>query len=271
MGVSNYVIERGLGVRDRMDVLAAVHSPATMMVLDMLDLPAGAHCIDLGCGGGHMTMELARRVGPSGHVTGVDLDEELLGTAREQAAAQALDNVTFRVGSAEDLIESDLDLAFARMLLSHLSDPAKVVSHMAGAVRPGGIVLVEDVNFTGCFTEPACPAYDRWVAWFCEAVRRNGGDLDIGPRLPRLLREAGLADVGVRVDQPAFLAGPLKQLQQMSMVKIRTAVLTSGVAAADEYDAAHAQLKAFTDDPTTLVSAARMIRAWARVPEHSTA
>jgi SAM-dependent methyltransferase len=263
LGVADYTIERGLRVRERMDVLAAVHAPATLTLLDTLDIAPGWHCVDLGCGGGHVTMELARRVGPSGHVTGVDLDEELLGAARERAAAQGLGNVTFRAGPVEEVTETGFDLAYARMLLSHLADPATLVGRMATAVAPRGIVVVEDVHFAGCFAEPACPAYEQWVAWFTEAVRRNGGDLDIGPRLPGLLRQAGLELRGVRVAQPAFVDGPLKQLQQMSMDKVRVAILAAGVTTEREYDAAHAELKTFTDDPTTLIAAARMIQAWA--------
>jgi len=262
--VADYTIERGWGVRERMDLLAAVHEPATVAVLDMVGVAPGTRCVDLGCGGGHITMELARRVGPTGHVMGIDLDGELLALAATEAATRGLENVTFRVGSVEDCVETGLDLAFSRMLLSHVADPAAIVRRMADAVRPGGMVLVEDVHFEGCFTEPACPGYDRWVEWFCEAVRRNGGDLDIGPRLPGLLRGAGLVSVGVRVDQAAFLDGPHKQLQQMSMGKVRAAVLAAGAASADEFDAAHAELRAFTDDPTTLVAGPRMIRAWAR-------
>jgi hypothetical protein len=135
---------------------------------------------------------------------------------------------------------------------------------MAAALRPGGIVILEDVHFAGCFSEPECAGYRRWVDWFGEAVRRSGGDLDIGPRLATLLRGAGLEPVAVRVAQPAFLDGPHKQLQQLSMEKVRAAVLAANVATADEYDAAHAELKAFTDDPTTLVAGPRMIQTWGR-------
>jgi precorrin-6B methylase 2 len=262
--VAEYTIERGLGVRARMNVLAMVHAPATLALLDTLGVEPGTRCVDLGCGGGHVTMELARRVGPAGHAMGIDLDEALLGSAREEAAAQALDNLTFRVASVEQLAETGFDLAFARMLLSHLLDPAGVVRRMAGAVRPGGMVVVEDVHFAGCFTEPACAAYNRWVEWFRETVRHNNGDLDIGPRLPGLLRTAGLTSVGVRVAQPAYLDGLPKQLQQMSMEKVRPAILAAGVVSADDYDAAHAELKAFTDDPDTIVASPRMIQAWGR-------
>src|SRR5215470_14870857 len=115
----------------------------------------------------------------------------LLDVVRTEAAAQGLDHVSFRVGAVEDLAESGFDLAYARMLLMHLRDPAGVAGSMVAAVRPGGIVVVEDLNFSGSFTYPSCPAYDRRVGWYRETVRRRGGDADLGPRLPGLLSSAG--------------------------------------------------------------------------------
>jgi 2-polyprenyl-3-methyl-5-hydroxy-6-metoxy-1,4-benzoquinol methylase len=94
--MGDYTLDQGLGVRERMDLLAAVHGPATTAVLDRIGVAEGARCLDLGCGGGHVALELARRLGPTGQVVGIDLDEALLATAREVAAAQGLDNVTFR-------------------------------------------------------------------------------------------------------------------------------------------------------------------------------
>jgi len=261
---ADYTIERGLGVRQRMDLLAAVFGPSTMALLDLVGVARGARCLDLGCGGGHVSLELARRVGPTGSVIGIDLDEELLDVARAEASRQALDNVTFRAGAVEDLSERNVDLAFARMLLMHLRDPVTTVASMAAAVRRGGVVAVEDVNFAGSFTYPPCRAYDRRVGWYQEAVRRRGGDADIGVRLPALLRTADLDDVQVRVVQPAFLGGPEKHLQELSMTKQRAAVVDTGVVNVEDYDAAHAELLAFTIDPSTLVAAPRMIQAWGR-------
>lgn len=264
--MSDYTIERGLGVRRRMDLLAGVFAPSTVALLDEVGVVSGARCVDLGCGGGHVALELARRVGVSGSVVGIDLDTDLLDVARTEAAAQGLTNVVFRVAAVEDLTEHDFDFAFARMLLMHARHPADVVALMIGMVRSGGVVAVEDLNFAGSFTYPPCPAYDRRVAWYQEAVRRRGGDADLGPRLPRLLAAAGLVDVGVRVVQPAYLTGPNKHLQELSMAKQKAAVVEAGVASAEEYDAAHAELVAFTVDPTTLVAAPRMIQAWGRRP-----
>ena len=104
--MDDYTLEQGLGVRERMDLLAAVHGPATSALLDRLGVPDGARCLDLGCGGGHVAFELARRVGPTGRVVGIDLDKALLAVAREEAMAQELDNITFRAARAEDVSET---------------------------------------------------------------------------------------------------------------------------------------------------------------------
>jgi hypothetical protein len=66
--------------------------------------------------------------------------------------------------------------------------------------------------------------------------------------------------------QPPFLDGPHKHLQELSMLKRKAAVVAAGVASAEDCDAAHAELLAFTADPTTLVAAPRMIQAWGRRP-----
>jgi len=264
--MTDYTIDRGLAVRDRMDLLAAVFAPSTHALLDAIGVASGARCVDVGCGGGHVALELGRRVGPAGRVVGIDLDAALLEVARTEAAARGVDNVSFRIATIEDLGQSGFDLACARMLLMHLRDPTSVAGLMVAAVRSGGVVAVEDLNFSGSFTYPSCPAYDRRVGWYRETVRRCGGDADIGPCLPAMLSSVGLTDIRVRVVQPAFLDGPHKHLQEISMIKQKAAVVAAGVASAEEYDATHAELAAFTANPATLVAAPRMIQAWGRRP-----
>ena len=76
--MTEYTIEQGLGVRERMNLLAAVNGPATLALFDALDVPVGARCLDLGCGAGQVTMELARRTAPTGSAVGIDLDEAMI-------------------------------------------------------------------------------------------------------------------------------------------------------------------------------------------------
>jgi hypothetical protein len=208
-------------------------------------------------------MELAHRAGPSGFSLGRDLDGELLRAARVEASDRGLTNVEFRVARAEDLVESDLDLAFARCLLMHLEKPDDMVAAMASAVKSDGVVVLEDCDFSGCFTYPRCDAYDALVGWYATAVASRGGNAHIGQRLPEILRHAGLELRGLHVSQPAFVTGRQKHLIELSMEKSRSAVVGVGLASGDEYDIAHKALIEFTKDPTTLVSTPRIIQAWA--------
>ena len=132
---------------------------------------------------------------------------------------------------------------------------------MASAVRPQGRVLVEDTDWHGAFTYPRCPSYEQWIAWFREAVHLNGGDLDLGPTLPSLLRASGLEEIGIEVTQRAELHGPYKVLQQMSMGRASHSwrrVWSRPVCTTKRTR----ELKAFTADSTTLIAAPRVVHAW---------
>jgi ubiquinone/menaquinone biosynthesis C-methylase UbiE len=91
-----------------------------------------------------VSRELARRVGERGSVVAIDLDATVLELARADAAAAGITNVDFRCGDATRLEGSYYDVADARFLPSHLRDPARIVATMAAALRPDGVVIVED-------------------------------------------------------------------------------------------------------------------------------
>jgi len=116
---TEYAIAGGLAGKERLDVLQRVHGPFTSALLDRVGISRGARCLDAGCGGGHVSRELAARVGETGAVVGIDLDEVVLDLARSDALAAGITNVEFRAGDATDLDVSDFDVVFARFLLSH--------------------------------------------------------------------------------------------------------------------------------------------------------
>src|SRR4051794_5043950 len=97
-GVSmpNYVIQGGKQGRERLRLLSAAMWPATSRLLDGVGLEAGMNCLDVGCGGGDVTRELARRVGERGRVLGLDLDEPILQLARDEARREGLGNIEFQ-------------------------------------------------------------------------------------------------------------------------------------------------------------------------------
>jgi SAM-dependent methyltransferase len=227
----------------------------------------GMCCLDLGCGGGDVTLRIASLVGGDGRVVGVDMDATKIELAAQAAAEQGLGHVEFRRLNAVDWVEeSEYDGLYCRFLLTHLSDPAATLRQMFKALRPGGVVVVEDIDFAGHFSHPRCDAFDAYVRLYREAARRRGGDADIGPRLHGLLRDAGWSEVHLEVVQPVFMSGEGKQLALLTLVNVADTLLEEQLLTSTELQAAIDDLTAFTDDPATLLSVPRIFQLWARRP-----
>jgi SAM-dependent methyltransferase len=262
---ARYTIEGGQAGADRLDVLARVHGPGTLALLDQVGVPAGARCLDVGCGGGHVSRELARRVGTGGSVVGIDMDEVVVGRARAETDA-AITNVEFRTGDAADLEQDAYDLAYARFLLSHVGEPGRVVAAMVAAVRPGGLLVLEDTDFTGCFCVPPCSAYERFAELYRETLQRRGGNADRGRELPALLHAAGIAGIEVSTAQPCGLDGDVKRMFPLTLARVADSVVAEGVTTSDEIDALARELEHYCGDPTTMTATPRVVQSWGRRP-----
>jgi SAM-dependent methyltransferase len=263
MASDHYAIRGGADGRERLRLLSRVMSPTTLALLDRVGVPPGAACLDVGCGGGDVTVDLARRAGARGRAVGVDLDEEKLAIARAEAKALGVKNVEYRQADAGgELGESAFGVVYARFLLSHLSDPAACLRRARAALAPGGVVVVEDIDLPGSFCHPPSQAFAHFVELYAEAVRRRGGDAAIGPRLPRLLLDAGFERVCMNVVQPAGIEGEAKLLAPLTLENIADAVVADGLVTREELERLVARLYEFARDPRTVVSAARVIQAW---------
>jgi predicted O-methyltransferase YrrM len=260
----DYVLRGGVKGAERLRQLAAVKWPTTKILLDKVGLRPGWRCLDVGCGIGAVALHMAQAVGSSGNVVGLDLDADCLELARKNAQTLGL-SAEFRLGMVGDLREAcAYDLVFARFVLTHLRDPAHALSRMAQAVRPGGVVVVEDIQFTGHFCYPDCSAFARYVDLYQQVVRHRGGDANIGPRLVGLFLDAGLAPVELEVIQPTYRQGLGKRLAGVTMEHIREAVVAAGLASDDEISAIVAELDRFAADPRSIMSLPRIFQVWSK-------
>jgi 2-polyprenyl-3-methyl-5-hydroxy-6-metoxy-1,4-benzoquinol methylase len=262
---SGYAIEGGEEGKRRLNLLAEIMQTTTRRLLSAAGLRAGDRCLDVGCGGGHVTLDMARIVGPGGTAVGIDFDREILELAHHDAREAGLGNAEFAVADAASFDGGPFDLAYARFLLSHVSEPEQVLSHIATLVRPGGRVVLEDIDVTGCFCHPRDPAYDRCLDLYTQAVASGGGDANLGRRLPVLALDSGLRDAQWNVFQPVHASGPHKQIMALTMEKISAAVLRHGLAAGDEIDEILAGMRMFAADPMTFVSMPRIVQVWGTV------
>jgi SAM-dependent methyltransferase len=265
MGAGKYVIRGGVEGRDRLRLLSEVMGPSTRALLAEVGVTAGSVCLDIGCGGGDVTRELARAAGPGGRAIGVDLDEIKLDIARRESAEQGISNVAFE---ARDVTTWEpvepFDIAYARFLLTHLVDPGRLISALHRHLRPGGVMIVEEVDFRGHFAEPDCPALDRFVELYTKSVQARGADPNIGPRIPGLLREAAFEDVRMRLVQPVAMEGGIKLLTCATLESISETLLEGGLISEDELRGTIRDLYAFARDPHTVLGGPRVFQVWGR-------
>jgi ubiquinone/menaquinone biosynthesis C-methylase UbiE len=261
--MEQYTIRGGEEGRKRLQIISRILQPTTLNLLQRAGIREGMDCLDVGCGGGDVTLEMAGLVGPEGNVVGIDMDDMKLRLAQQDAEQRRLRNVTFRSGDARQLEEeSSYDVVYARALLTHLSSPGTVVEKMFRAARQGGAVVVEDVDLSGQFCYPKCRAFERYVELNREVMRRRGGDPDIGPKLPALLLSAALQDVQIGLVQPVFMKGQDKLIFQVTMEAISDAVIAEGLASKAEINSIIDELDNFARNAQTVMGTPRIFQTW---------
>jgi SAM-dependent methyltransferase len=261
-----YTIAGGLADAQRLARQAQVMAASTAAFLVRAGLRPGCACLDVGCGDGQVAIAMARVAGPSGRVVGVDIDAEALELGRRAAADAGVDVAFVEADAARPVVRGAFDVAYARLLLSHLVDPAAAVRAMRAEVRPGGAVAVEDLFLGTLRSEPPSPSLARLQEVYGETVRAHGGDPTIGPRLPALLAAAGLEHVSAEtvvnrmtsIDDKLFLA----QL----VWNMRAAILAAGAATDAEVDELAAAVEAAAREPGTVFFQARVHQVWGSAP-----
>jgi len=181
----------------------------------------GQTLLDVGCGPGYGTLDLAEIVGPSGRVTGVDRSRRFLDVAGARAKLRDLSNV--------DLVEMDLDEgalpsieadgAWARWVLAFVRRPRDLVGRIHAALKPGAtLVLHEYVHYETWRLAPRCREHEAFVQMVIESWRENGGEPDVGLDLPRWLSEQGFEVQAMRTF--ADVVGPKDYSWQWPMAFI---------------------------------------------------
>jgi SAM-dependent methyltransferase len=264
--VTTYAIRGGEEGTRRLDLLSRVVGPTTESFLDAAGIAPGMVCLDVGCGAGHVTRSLARRVGPGGRVVGIERDPVKLAAARAETEGAGLGNVEYREGDVTTWSEPDTsDVVYGRFIISHLQDRQGFTVRLREALRTGGTLILEDIDFTGAFCYPPNAAFARYCELYLQVIDRRGGDANVGPRLYELCLGAGFGDVHVQVVQPMHCgACEEKSISLSTMVNIADAVLADGLASAAEVAEAIAGLTALTEDPGSIIGCPRVFQVRGR-------
>jgi SAM-dependent methyltransferase len=158
----------------------------------LASLATGQSLLDVGCGPGTITADLAARVTP-GEVIGIDREPAIVAQAAALGSDRGLANLRFATGDvyALDFADASFDVVHAHQVLQHLTDPVAALMEMRRVLRPGGILAVRDGDY-GAFTwAPPEPALDRWLDLYHQLTAHNGAQADAGRRLLGWVQAAG--------------------------------------------------------------------------------
>ena len=244
--------------RRRLSLLEQHLDPMTQRRLLALDLHQGSHCLEVGGGGGSIARWLCGRVGAGGHVTATDIDIRFLREIQQDNFEAVSHDIT-----TADLPESKFDLVHTRWLLHHLPQPERVIDRMIAALRPGGWLLLEEVDFFPVKTSTSPVYVDFMLALTSTIVAASGRDCLWARALPALVAERGLTDVGGEGDFAILRGGsPMAEFFQLSGEQMRDKVISSGALSGKRFDAGLALL----NDPKFLAFAGAGIAVWGRRP-----
>jgi ubiquinone/menaquinone biosynthesis C-methylase UbiE len=162
----------------------------------MEHLQPGLTVLDVGCGPGTITVDIASRVAP-GIVTAVEMTADVLAEAAKLAHESGVDNLVFDEADVHALPYPDgtFDIVHAHQVLQHVSDPVQALREMRRVAKPGGLVAARDADYAAMTWYPSIPALDDWLSVYHATARSNGGEPDAGRRLLDWAQQAGFTDV----------------------------------------------------------------------------
>ena len=169
--------------------------PETQALWDAAGFRSGQHIVDLGCGPGFTTFDLAQRVGPTGEITALDKASPFLDYVREESGRRGLTNIR--------ALEIDLttvaavsgvhDAAFCRFFLAFLIDDLdRVLACIHRSLAPGGVLAaMEYLTLDSATSSPRIRGFDDHTRAWVNYYRAHGADTQIGRALPERLTRAG--------------------------------------------------------------------------------
>jgi SAM-dependent methyltransferase len=239
-------------------------------LLDQVGIQPGWRAIDVGCGPRGILDLLADRVGPRGSVVGLERSPATAALAQEFVADRGLANVSVLQGDARatSLPRESFDFVHMRLVLINVPRPEEIIAEVVALARPGGVVAVYEVDWVSHLYEPALPAFPRLMGAFQAHAAAQGIDLNIGRKLPGLLRRAGLVEVKANPTIDLYPPGdPRRSLLLQFVEYVRGGIVGAGLLQDGELNDLLATLRTHLDDPETLVVSNLSVQAWGRKPE----
>jgi SAM-dependent methyltransferase len=269
MQADNYLLGRAEAEEARLRRQIANLAPDSEAQFDMIGIKPGERVVDLGCGPGGVLHLLAKRVGRTGSVLGIDRSRHFVELARRFAVEEGLPQIEVREGDAYDtgLPRASFDGAHMRLVLVNVPEPDRIVREAVSLVRPGGWVASFEADYLPHSCDPPLPAWTRLVDAYSAYAAAQGIDLFLGRRTHRLFRDAGVTDI--RVDAVVHLYPPgheRRPILRDFIINVRDKLLNGGFITRAEIERDIRALEDHLSNPEVLVTSHIFYRMSGRLP-----
>lgn len=179
---------------ERLEFQNGVWKKVTNDFIHRCGVTKGMKCLDVGAGPGFVSMDLLDMVGNEGEVTALEPSALYLEHFENYCKQKSISNAKFINSLVEDadLPENYYDFIFARWVISFVPDSELFLSKIYRALKPGGIIALQDYNYEGITRYPQTLIFREVPAAVREYWRKGGGDTDIALKIPELFKKVGL-------------------------------------------------------------------------------
>lgn len=207
-----YVLERTASEYARLRAQANIWAPFTERVLQKAGMSEGMSVLDAGCGPCEVMRLMNRFVGPTGLVTGVDIDSDVGAYGLEQLNAEEKGNFAFfdaDLTAGDEIPGAPFDMIYCRFFLIHMSDPVDTVRKLMELLKPGGTLIAMDYVLDTMHVAPDQPVLRRGADLMLDVFKGTGRPVDCGVRLAEYFVIAGLPmPIGTDVEGRLEITGP---------------------------------------------------------------
>jgi ubiquinone/menaquinone biosynthesis C-methylase UbiE len=270
---SEYALGYTNAEHDRLIRQAARIAPTTMQLFRDAGIGPGQRVLDLGSGVGDVAMLVARLVGPSGEVVGIERDSSSIARAQARVADAGLRNVGFRQCDVNQIVSDEpFDAAVGRFILMFLPEPVAVLRSLSRLVRPGGVFAFQEPSWIPFLASTArLPLWSNVLVSIHETFLRSGVNPEMGPALYRIFQEVGLPAPSMHMEAPMGGDAEFTRLISDLLVSLRPLAQQHNVSheALGDFDTLPNRMQAEIAALNTVVSFVPIVGAWSRKPANS--
>jgi ubiquinone/menaquinone biosynthesis C-methylase UbiE len=250
---NTYILNTNDRARKRLSLQHNLYVNSSLSLLREAMIQPGMSGLEIGCGSGDMTIELAKLVGHQGRLLSIDLSKEQIEFAQQRT--EPFKQISFKVWDVNQLadLNEQFDFIYCRMVLHHLAHAQDAILQIKKSLKPGGVIICEEpAIFDSTFCFPLTSAYQQFVFWVRTCFSQSNRDFEIAFRLEQEFSACGFSILQHRLYQPLLRGSEARKIYALSLEDISPQLIHLGIATNKEIQDLTNQLLQLAESDKTL-------------------